>query len=77
MSSALISTIYSRANMIASGKMFVANAMPSHIIAMFSWNPLFHTIDQARGFMFLNYNPHYSSIELPDQGDHRLPDDRP
>ncbi|WP_184564769.1 ABC transporter permease [Sulfitobacter undariae] len=56
----VISTIYQRANMIASGKMFVANTLPSFMLAMFDWNPLFHTIDQARGFAFLNYNPRYS-----------------
>lgn len=61
----IISMIYMRANMIASGKMFVANATPGHILALFNWNPLFHTIDQARGFMFLNYNPHFSSIDYP------------
>lgn len=61
----LLSQIYQRANMIASGKMFVANAMPGYILSMFDWNPLFHTIDQGRGFMFLNYNPHFSSIGYP------------
>lgn len=55
------STIYSRANMIASGKMFLANSLPFNMLAMFSWNPLFHIIDQARGFAFINYNPHYTS----------------
>ena len=57
--------IYMRANMIASGKMFVANNMPTYMLDMFNWNPLFHTIDQGRGFIFLNYNPHYSSIAYP------------
>lgn len=61
----IVSTIYQRANMIASGKMFVANAMPGFMIAWFDWNPLFHTIDQARGFVFLNYNPHYSNTTYP------------
>ncbi|WP_461305605.1 ABC transporter permease [Albidovulum sp.] len=59
------STIYSRVNMIASGKMFVANMLPMHILVMFSWNPLFHIIDQARGFAFINYNPHFSSVSQP------------
>ncbi|MAM63479.1 ABC transporter permease [Maritimibacter sp. UBA3975] len=59
------STIFARANMIASGKMFVANTLPFHLLALFSWNPLFHIIDQARGFMFINYNPHYSSWLYP------------
>ncbi len=60
----VVSQIYQRANMIASGKMFVANAVP-HILHFFTWNPLFHTIDQGRGFIFLNYNPHYSSAIYP------------
>jgi len=61
----LASSIYARANMIASGKMFVANSLPGFMLAMFDWNPLFHAIDQARGFVFINYNPHYSSISYP------------
>ena len=61
----LLTTIYARANMIASGKMFVANMMPTATLAYFDWNPLFHTIDQGRGFIFLNYNPHYTSIGYP------------
>ena len=61
----LFSTIYQRANMIASGKMFLANTLPSFMLAMFDWNPLFHAIDQARGFVFINYTPRYSSWEYP------------
>ncbi|WP_299401585.1 ABC transporter permease [uncultured Roseobacter sp.] len=56
----IFSTIYQRANMIASGKMFVANSLPGFMLAMFDWNPLFHAIDQARGFIFINYNPRYT-----------------
>ncbi|QYX56940.1 ABC transporter permease [Roseovarius sp. SCSIO 43702] len=61
----IFTTIYQRANMIASGKMFVANALPSYMLAMFDWNPLFHCIDQSRGFVFVNYLPRNSSIEYP------------
>jgi ABC-type polysaccharide/polyol phosphate export permease len=61
----LVSQIYTRANMIASGKMFVANTLPGYMLAMFDWNPLFHCIDQARGFVFVNYNPHYSTVSYP------------
>lgn len=61
----IVTQIYQRANMIASGKMFVANMTPGYILAMFDWNPLFHCIDQARGFVFLNYNPHFSSMTYP------------
>ncbi len=59
----LLAMVYQRANMIASGKMFVANTLPSYMLAMFDWNPLFHTIDQARGYAFINYNPRYSTWE--------------
>ena len=55
-----LSTLYKRANMIASGKMFVANSLPAFMVSMFDWNPLFHTIDQARGFAFINYAPRYT-----------------
>ena len=61
----ILTTIYSRANMIFSGKMFLANATPTYILSMYTWNPLFHSIDQTRGFMFENYHPHYSSILYP------------
>jgi ABC-type polysaccharide/polyol phosphate export permease len=57
--------VYTRANMIASGKMFVANQMPGYMLMFFDWNPLFHTIDQARGFTFINYFPHNSSLTYP------------
>ncbi|MFP7569639.1 ABC transporter permease [Marivita sp. S2033] len=58
-----LATLYKRANMIASGKMFVANSLPAFMVSMFDWNPLFHTIDQARGFAFINYVPRNSNWE--------------
>ncbi|MBC7480161.1 MAG: ABC transporter permease [Pseudorhodobacter sp.] len=61
----VLTSVYTRANMIASGKMFLANALPTSKLFWFSWNPLFHIIDQSRGFVFLNYNPHYSNITYP------------
>lgn len=61
----ILTQLYQRANMIASGKMFVANMMPTSKLALFDWNPLFHTIDQGRGFIFLNYHPHYSNYMYP------------
>ena len=33
------------------------------MLSLFDWNPLFHAIDQARGFIFINYVPRYSSYE--------------
>jgi ABC-type polysaccharide/polyol phosphate export permease len=35
------------------------------VLVMFTWNPLFHIIDQARGFVFINYNPHHSNWLYP------------
>lgn len=61
----VIQQVYTRANMIASGKMFLANNLPHKMLILFNWNPLFHTIDQARGYTFINYNPHFSNWEYP------------
>lgn len=57
--------IYSRFNMFASGKMFVANALPTYLVAFFAWNPLFHIIDQGRGYAFINYNPLKTTMTYP------------
>ena len=62
---AILTTVYQRANMIASGKMFVANTLPTFMLNMFDWNPLFHCIDQSRGFAFINYAPRNSSVDYP------------
>ncbi|MFD1342660.1 ABC transporter permease [Litorisediminicola beolgyonensis] len=59
----IVSTIYQRANMIASGKMFLANTLPPMMLNLFDWNPLFHAIDQARGYAFVNYFPRNSDWE--------------
>lgn len=61
----LVSNFYQRANMITSGKFFIANALPAYALPYFAWNPLFHSIDQMRGAMFVNYNPHVSTITYP------------
>ncbi|WP_420585570.1 ABC transporter permease [Ruegeria sp.] len=59
----MLSNIYRRLNMIFSGKMFVANALGGAMLGMFAWNPLFHIIDQCRGFVFRNYFPRNTSWE--------------
>ncbi len=59
----ILKNIYRRLNMIFSGKMFVANALGGFMLAMFAWNPLFHIIDQCRGFIFRNYFPRNTSWE--------------
>lgn len=61
----IITSLYARANMIFSGKMFLANSLPEHMLKLYSWNPLFHSIDQTRGYMFENYHPHNSSLSYP------------
>ena len=57
----ILVTLYQRANVIASGKMTLANNLQPQRRNWFDWNPLFHTIDQSRGFIFLNYEPRYTS----------------
>lgn len=59
----MLSNIYRRLNMVFSGKMFIANALGGSILLMFAWNPLFHIIDQCRGFVFRNYFPRNTSWE--------------
>lgn len=59
----ILEQVYKRANMIFSGKMFLANSLPSSYLVFFMWNPLFHTIDQARGAAFVNYTPHYTTLD--------------
>ncbi len=59
----IIKTLYQRANVIASGKMVLANNLAPNRRDWFDWNPLFHTIDQSRGFIFLNYAPRYTHID--------------
>lgn len=61
----LISTFYMRANMFTSGKIFVANTIPSIMLPLFTWNPLFHIIDQTLGFAFVNYTPRNSDLLYP------------
>ncbi len=61
----IVQQTYTRLNMFASGKMFVANALAASMVAMFSWNPLFHIIDQGRGYIFINYNPMKTNLTYP------------
>lgn len=58
-------TVFQRANMVFSGKMFLANLIPGFMMPMFAWNPLFHIIDQSRGFAFVNYTPLRTSMTYP------------
>ncbi|MES0825577.1 ABC transporter permease [Ruegeria sp. SCP11] len=59
----ILKNVFRRVNMFFSGKMFVANALGGAMLAMFAWNPLFHIIDQCRGFIFRNYFPRNTSWE--------------
>jgi len=61
----LITSLYQRANMVFSGKMVLANSLPAFILPMFTWNPLFHAIDQARGHTFINYTPKVTTLAYP------------
>lgn len=57
----ILQIVVIRFNLLASGKTMVVNSMPGYLLPYFKWNPLFHIIDQSRGFAFLNYNPRYTS----------------
>ena len=59
------SPVYQRAQMFTSGKFIPAAYMPAAMVGWFTWNPLFHTIDQARVATFINYNSDVSSISYP------------
>jgi ABC-type polysaccharide/polyol phosphate export permease len=61
----VLTSFYQRMNMIFSGKMFVANTLPVYLLHAFAWNPLFHIIDQTRGYAFINYSPRNSSLAYP------------
>ena len=61
----IVSMLYRRVNMITSGKMLPANYMSASMITWFDWNPLFHSIDQARGHAFVNYFPRHTNMEYP------------
>lgn len=61
----MLQMVYQRIQMFASGKMFLANGLPAKMFVIFAWNPLFHIIDQGRGYVFENYNPLRTSIEYP------------
>jgi len=60
-----ISPIYQRAQLITSGKFIPAAYMPAAMVPYFAWNPLFHTIDQARVATFVNYNSDVTSMAYP------------
>ena len=61
----LVQIVFQRLNMVASGKMFVTNSLPGSVLVMFPWSPLFHVIDQARGFVFINYQARNSDLFYP------------
>ena len=63
--SRMITMLITRINMVASGKFFLANSLPEAYLHYFMWNPLFHAIDQARGYAFINYNPMHTSVLYP------------
>lgn len=58
----IIAQMFQRLNMVFSGKFFLANTVPNSIFWMFSWNPLFHTIDFCRDAAFINYTATRTNI---------------
>lgn len=60
-----ISPLYQRAQMFTSGKFIPAAYMPAVMVGWFSWNPLFHTIDQVRVAAFVNYTSDATNMSYP------------
>ena len=60
-----VSPLYQRAQMFTSGKFMPAAYLPVSFIGYFSWNPLFHAIDQARVAAFVNYNSDVTNLAYP------------
>ena len=56
---------YARGNMFFSGKMVLAGGLSAAVLQYFLWNPLFHTIDQARGAVFINYTATTTNLFYP------------
>lgn len=61
----ILTLVLQRMNMVFSGKMFLASSMPNLLLKMFMWNPLFHIIDQGRGFAFINYTATKTNLAYP------------
>jgi len=59
------SQAYSRVNLLASGQMFIASTLPAYMLKWFTWNPLFHIIDQARDAAFINYRSWFTTTSYP------------
>ena len=50
---------------LTSGKFTNANVIPNEALPFFTWNPMFHLIDQMRGAAFVNYTPHNTNLVYP------------
>lgn len=48
-----------------SGKFANANILPADMLALFTWNPLFHLIDQMRDAAFVNYTALKTNMTYP------------
>lgn len=57
--------VFMKVIFITSGKFTNANIIPNEALPFFSWNPLFHLIDQMRGAAFVNYTPHNTNLVYP------------
>lgn len=57
--------IFLKIMFITSGKFTNANVIPNEVLPFFTWNPMFHLIDQMRGAAFVNYTPHNTNLTYP------------
>ena len=61
----IVSQLYMRVNMIASGKMFVANSLPGYMRDLLRLEPaLSRHRTRHEGFAFLNYAPRYTETPI-------------
>jgi ABC-type polysaccharide/polyol phosphate export permease len=62
---AMFKRIFMKMMFLTSGKFMNANVIPNEALPFFSWNPLFHLIDQMRGAAFVNYTPLKTNMVYP------------
>ncbi|MEM8754226.1 MAG: hypothetical protein AAGF90_14720 [Pseudomonadota bacterium] len=62
---AMVKRILFKVMFFTSGKFTNANVLSSDMLAIMTWNPLFHLIDQMRGAAFVNYTAHHTNMVYP------------
>lgn len=61
----IFSRAWARTMLWTSGLFFAANNIPRMYLPYLDWNPMLHIIDQSRGYAFVNYTPHNTTLTYP------------